>query len=483
MRARALVAAIGLATIALAFVFAHPHATEGPVFRDFESYYAGGATWRYEGDPYSREVWRTERTIPGIVTTRDELLPFVGPPFGLPLWGLLSRLPWNAATLVWGCVLTASLLVLVGAGVALGANGLRSRPEIVVRVGAALVFAASFGPLTSGIALGQVAILACAALALVPFALRGRRTIAKSLFATLGAGLQPTIALAAAARVANVRSAVAIGGAALLALLGSELALGRYGGDAHYLQILGEHSAAERAIAIQTTVGAVARGFGASPQTAAACAIGLGLAAIAILIWQCRSRHYAPDDRLLLASLALPLVWPFAHEHDFAIAFVPALAIAARARGAVWYLGALATLAIGADWLGLAQRPDGALFECMRALGGAFALAAFRPGARFDARGLAPGAIALAILAVAPLAAAHPLPVWPDALPLNFHVPRTFDTAQTWGAEQVRAGVARFDVTNAALRALSLAGCLVLWIAGSTALRSREAAPSVTARV
>ena len=54
--------------------------------RDFESYWAAGSAWSAGDDPYSRQIWRAERLVPGVNANREELLPFVGPPFGLPLW-------------------------------------------------------------------------------------------------------------------------------------------------------------------------------------------------------------------------------------------------------------------------------------------------------------------------------------------------------------------------------------------------------------
>ena len=482
MRGRLAVLAIGIATMLFAFFIVHAHArNDGPVYRDFESYYAGGATWRFGGDPYSREVWRTERTIPDVVTTRDELLPFVGPPFGLPFWAVLSRLPWPAASVVWGTMLTISLAVLVFSALLIGGAKPAFSREFIVRFLAVSLFAASFAPVTSGVSLGQVAIVACAAIALAPFLLRGRRTIAKTFAAALVAGLQPNIAIALVARVANARSAVAVLGAGAIAICGSALALAHYGGIAHYAQVLAEHSAAERAIAIQTTVGAVARGLGASPAIAAASALAIALITLAAIAFPCFSRRYTPDDRLLLASVALPLLWPFAHEHDFAIVFVPALVVIMRASGRTWYLASVAALIVGADWLGLAQRPTGVSFEALRTCAGALALAALVPRARFSLRTVAPIGVAAVVLAIGSVAAAHPLSVWPDDLPRDFHVPLAFDAAQTWGAEQVRAGVAQFTQTNAALRALSLFGCALLWVAASIALRS-EARQKTTER-
>ena len=69
-----------------------PVGTPGPLLRDFEAYYAAGATWALGGDPYGREVWRVERRVPGVDASHEELLPFVGPPFSLPLWRSFAAL-------------------------------------------------------------------------------------------------------------------------------------------------------------------------------------------------------------------------------------------------------------------------------------------------------------------------------------------------------------------------------------------------------
>jgi hypothetical protein len=482
MRLRFSALALGIATILSALLFVHPRpGADGPPYRDFESYYGGGATWRYGGDPYSREVWRTEKTIPKVIATHDELLPFVGPPLGLPLWALISKLPWDLATKVWGTILDVALAILIAAGLLAGGVRPAKTRAFALRALAAVLFGLCFGPLMSGVALGQVAVVACAAVALVPHVLRGRRTIAKTLVASLVAALQPNIAIVLGARITSVRSAVAILGAGAIAIGGSALALGHYGGIAHYTQLLAEHSAAERAIAIQTTIDAVARGLGAAPAAAAAIALGVALLTIVVVAVQCFSRRYAPDDRLLLASAALPLVWPFAHEHDFSIVFVTAVALALRARGTLWYVAVIGALVVGADWLGLAQRPSAISFEALRTAAAAFALVALAPGERLPARAFLVVAAGAFEFGVGVIAAAHPLHVWPDYLPANFHVPFAFDAAQTWGAEQIATGVARYTPLNALLRGFSLLGCAIVWFAATLAFRT-EAAVTVTER-
>src|ERR1700726_4519039 len=101
-----------LIAIALAFTLFRPPPTPGPFARDFEAYYSAGATWNAGGDPWSRDVWQTERTIAGVDASRDELLPFAGPAASLPLWSLFARLPFDAARIVWSVLLLLAVLVL-----------------------------------------------------------------------------------------------------------------------------------------------------------------------------------------------------------------------------------------------------------------------------------------------------------------------------------------------------------------------------------
>ena len=128
-------------------------AAAGPFARDFEAYYAAGATWNAGGDPWSRDVWRVERTIPGVDATRDELLPFVGPAASLPLWSLLARLPFGVARerLDWACSCSRSGAALAAAMLALAVC--RSRRDRGRRC-----FRAVSGPVIERIALGQAAL-------------------------------------------------------------------------------------------------------------------------------------------------------------------------------------------------------------------------------------------------------------------------------------------------------------------------------------
>ncbi|GAC1312318.1 MAG: hypothetical protein NVSMB21_22770 [Vulcanimicrobiaceae bacterium] len=465
---RALVLVCALVALAFGLVVVPPKRTEGPPLRDFEAYYAAGETWHYRGDPYGRDVWRTEKDVPGVVATRDELLPFVGPPFGLPLWSALARLPWRAASLVWATLLGLAFATIVMGSLAFARTRVRWSDS-----GAALAFAATFAPLTGGIALGQVALVACAAIVAMPYLLRPRGTLGAAALA-LVAALQPNLAVALAARLAGARAWIAFVCAAALAAGFSALALGGPGVFARYAAVLAAQGAAERFSAIQTTPAAVAYAFGAAPDAADALGLGIALGCVAIVVGQAMRRRHAADARLWLACALAPLALPFAHEHDFAIAFAPALLVLARARGAAWVAGALASVALGVDWLGLAQRPSGLASTAALALASTCAVVALAasPFRRYHAY---PGAIAAVVIGVGAVAATHPLPVWPDALPSDYHAAARATAAQVWLEEQRRSGIFARDPVLATLRAIPLAACAVIWAVASRVLATPRA--------
>jgi hypothetical protein len=468
-RVIALVATLCL--IATAFL-SRPASTSGPALRDFESYYAAGATWSYHGDPYGRDVWRVERTIPGVDGSHEELLPFVGPPFGLPLWAAIARLDWGAASGLWSVVLGLSL-----AAIAFGSLALAKERIDVVDAIAILGFAAGFGPLTSGLALGQVAVVSCAAIVLTPLAL-GSRTAFAATASALVAALQPNLAIVLAARAFGRRAWIAFSFAVVLALGGSALALSQYGGLVHYLDVLRVHAGSERFIAIQTTISSVVRGFGATPQASGFAALAVAVVVVAIAGFQIVSRRYAPDECLALACAALPLALPFAHEHDFTIAFLPVVMLVRRARGAAWVVGTIAGVAVGVDWLGLAQRPTGAHETILLTAAAACAcvVLAREPLRAFH---FVPFVVPAVVAVASVFASAHPLPTWPDGLPPHFQLPATLGAAEVWREEQIASGVANIDPRWALLRALSLAACALLWgVASAVLATSRTPSPN-----
>jgi hypothetical protein len=482
-----------LLAFAVAFLgvgfFSRTPDTGGVALRDFEAYYAAGSTWRYHGNPYGREIWRAERQVPGVVATREELLPFVGPPFGLPLWDALSRLPWGAAVGVWRAVMFLSFAAIV-----LGSLRFAAGKLTVFDACAALVLGATFAPLTSGVALGQVALPACAAIVVTPLLLRVRYAYAAALGAFVAA-LQPNLAVSLIARLREPRSLIGATAAVALVVGGSAVAMQDLGGIGEYLRVLRQHAGSESDAAIQTTIAGTAYGLGVNLHTAGLIAFYVALAAIGVLAVQCFSRRYSPDDCLVLACAALPLAMPFAHEHDFCIAFLPAAVLAYRSTGTARALGVVATIAIAVDWLGLAQRPGSTLEACAFALAAGLAFAALaapriagsgapsRSSSRVTGQtaGIAlAGALCVALVAIP--AASHRLPTWPDRLPANFAVSRFMMGApDVWHEEQAISGVTGRDPYWALLRCFSLAGCATLWgVAGVVLSGSRSSEPLST---
>jgi hypothetical protein len=413
----------------VALAWLRPVATPGPPLRDFEAYYAAGATWRYGGDPYGREIWRVERHVPGVDASREELLPFVGPPFSLPLWGLFSLLPFSAAALAWGAV-----LVLAAAAVAFGSARLAGAHDAASLTAVALL-AIAFGPLTSAAALGQVALVACAGVVLTTLALAAR----------------------------SVRGAIGAALAAALALAGSFAAAGGVTGLLRYATLLVAHADAERTIAIQITATAAAYGFGAADGAARVAGLAVAAIVVAVTAVLLRSRAYTREARVAVACAALPLVLPFAHEHDLVIALFPAIMCLRASRGAQWVVAAV-------DWLGLAQRPTGIAQSIVLALAAALAMIALARD-RLGVAAVAPFVVVACAGFAGALATRHPLPIWPDALPPGFHAPLQFGTPAVWRLEQVRSGLADRSLTSAWLRSASLAGVLTLWGVSLAALK------------
>jgi hypothetical protein len=447
-----------LVALALAFTLFRPAPTQGPFARDFEAYYAAGATWNAGGDPWSRDVWQVERTVAGVDPSRDELLPYVGPAAALPLFGALARLPQPVAVRIWSGLLAASCAALMIAAVLLA----RARRRDAVLGAFALALGA--GPMTSALALGQAALLSAAAIALALVAYE-RRAVAAGALATLVAALQPNLALVLVARMRD-RTALlcAVLGAAAFAAL-TLVAGGGANGVGAYVRLLGEHGRAEGFATIQHTPAAIAFAFGA-PESLAALT-GTIVASIAVLAVAAATVRFrlSPLDGTLLAAAALPLAVPFFHEHDFVIALIPLTVLAVRAEGAARaWAGAGAVLAL-VDWLGLAQRPTAHAQIVAQGVALSCAFVVLGASARARRSDLAPFA-ALAVLACAalPLARAVPAPTWPDALPAGYRAPANAGASAVWADEQRAAGLDARQPAWGVLRAIPLAGCIALGV-------------------
>lgn len=448
----------------------------GPFARDFEAYYAAGATWNAGGDPWSRDVWRIERTIAGVDASRDELLPFAGPAASLPLWSLFARLPFDVARALWVALLVLAFAVLGVAAAALA--HVRLTPS---RAASALLFGAVTGPVISDIALGQAALVSAAAVGAALLALERRSPWA--IAATFVAGFQPNIALPLAIRLVDRRSAAFIGAAVALFLAITFIAGGGGAGFLAYVQRLGEHGASERFVLIQYGVPGILASFSVPPGAAALAGnITALLAATGTAFAALRLRA---QTRLVavIAIAALPWVVPFFHEHDFVIEVIAAIVLAASANARVRMLAGIAALCTLVDWLGVAQRPSSAAQTVCLAIAAACAFAAL-PNRSLRAASPLPPLIACAVLSLIliPLALAFPAPVWPDALGA-FHAAPDLDASAVWAAEQQRAGLGALVPAWGILRAIPLLGCAVLAVtayfaavAGTTTTRPARTA-------
>ena len=462
-----------MAAIVLAFTPFRPPPTQGPFARDFEAYYAAGATWNAGGDPWSRDVWRTERAIEGVDASRDELLPYVGPAAALPLFGALARLPYLVAMRVWTALLIAAFGGLVLASIALA----RGRGASAI-AGATLLAIAS-GPVASALALGQAAMLSAAGIACALVAY-DRRAIAGGAIATLIAGLQPNLALALLARMRD-RVALLSATAAALAFAALTFAAGG-GGDGFlgYVHRLREHATAERFVTIQHTPAAIAWALGAAPAPAIAIGIACAIVTVAAVAVATVRNRLGARDGALLALAASPLALPFFHEHDFVVELVPLIVLALRTQGAARGWTGVAAALICVDWFGAAQRPAAAaqIVALGIALGCAFTVCG--RGARATRADLAPFVALVALACVAlPLGRAFPAPIWPDALPAGYRAPAAADASAVWAGEQRAAGLAVRQPAWGALRALPLAGCVIL---AAVIIRSRRRADRSEAR-
>jgi len=453
----------------VAFTILKPPPTSGPYARDFEAYYAAGAVWDAGGNPWSRDVWRVERAIGGVDAARDELLPYVGPAAALPLFGALARFPQPVAVRLWSGLLAGAFGALVVAALLLART---RRVEVLL---AAFALGLVAGPTISALALGQVALLSAGAIACA-LVFYERKAIAAGAAATFVAGLQPNLAIVL---VARMRDRAALAAATLGALAFAALTLtsgGGIGGMLRYLHRLSAHGRAERFIAIQDTPASIAWAFGAPENAAAAIATVCALAALgATIVAGVRSRLDARDGALL-ALAALPLAIPFFHEHDFVVELIPVLVLGVRAQGAARAWAGAGAVLVLTDWFSMAQRPPATAQVAVCAFALAAAFVALGPGTRARRADLAPLLAALVVVAAAvPLAHAFPAPTWPDALPAAYHAPSGADATAVWAQEQDLSGLQTRQPAWGALRALPLAGCVVLGVAVVLAGRRREA--------
>ncbi len=396
--------------------------------------------------------------MPGVDSRRYELLPFVGPPPALPAWSLLARLPYGAATALWLSLIGAAIVTLA----LTAARGSGAPPNVATALGA-IALAISFGPVTSDFALGQLALPAFLGAALLA---AGTAPLSGAALYALLAYAQPNVALGLLSQLGRNRATLAMIAGALATYALGAIAAGP-AWPVLYARVLAAQAGAERFAAIQFTPAAIAYGFGAPPPLArvvgftfAATALAAGIALTVVL----RERF----ARFAACSALVPFVSSFAHEHDLVVAYAAALWCALRTQGATRAIALVGTVLVSVDWLGLAQRPTGV---AQSALLLAAALAAFvalgpiavSPRVTIGVRSAMTTAVLILAVFVsgAVLGAAHPAPVWPDAMHA-FAPPPGAAAATQWLAEQRATGLLVAVPAWALLRALSLGGCALL---------------------
>jgi hypothetical protein len=361
------------------------------------------------------------------------------------------------------------VLVLAALRLALGAFGFGD-------AALALLFGALCGPVVSDISLGQVAIVAAAAVATAFVALKRRS--AWAVIAACIATLQPNLALPLAARLTERRTIALLALAAVAFLALSFVTGGGPAGFAAYLQLLGEHGSGERFILIQYSIPAILVTFGIAQSSATLVGDAAEFIAFAVAAYAAFRFRSSPALVAAIAVALLPWGVPFFHEHDFVIEVIPALVLCAAASMRVRALAGAASVCVFVDWLLVAQRPHAALQTAALAVAIACAVIAYAQRAPHALPPLAPLATAAILIAGAvPLALAFPAPTWPDTLGA-FHALPGLDASAVWAAEQQRAGLTALVPAWGVLRLIPLLGCAALAAAGVLAAsETRVTAP------
>lgn len=419
------------------------------MLRDFEAYWSAGSTWNARADAYGRAIWNAESRVPGVNAARDELLPFVGPSFTLPLWSLFARLPYTTAAAIWATILALGVLAL--AAIVVRTSG---GPSLLA-VASALALAVAFGPITSDVALGQLALLAFIAATTVTLSLR----LPWRSLGSLLAFAQPNVAFGLVSQLGRNRTTVAMAIAAAAAYAVGVAACG-WTWPARYVTALAAHVDAERFSAIQVTPGAIAFGAGLPVGSATITALVTALLALAIAVVMTR-RISAPFARFVAVAPLAPFVSTFFHEHDLVVAYAAAGWCAVRTNGRLRAVALAASLLVAIDWLGLAQRPTGIAQSAVLAVAAALAFVALGSSGAWRITLLPMFVVGAVFVLAAWIATKHPAPIWPDALG-TFHATATATASEVWREGQVRAGLLAQEPVWAFLRLLSLTGCALL---------------------
>ena len=459
--------ALTLAVLAGA-ALARPALAPSGLLRDFNAFYCAGTALAARRDPYMADpLGRCERAPrPHVLFAAPPrlALPAPLPPYALAPFVAIARLPYPTAGILWSLVLAAAVAVAVAA--TRRATGLP-----VLAVAAAFVLGDGY----AAAALGQVAPIAVAAIALCAMWLRQGRDEAAALAAACATiephlGLPVCVALAFARyRTWTTLAAAGLGCAfASLALAGVPVTL-------EYLaRVVPAHALSEVANAKQFSLTYALHRLGASDAAAVragelqyACALVAG-------VWLGRRIARRRENDAYLAAIPAAfavLGGPFVHVSQLAAALPAALLLYADARGRARPAVAVATLTLAIPWVQFADL--GLVFAPLAAVTATALLASLRPGRPLDA--LLAGIAALAFVEGC-IAALVPGPH--VALGLGGDDARTLAEG-AWTRYVREAGTANAFALDVA-KLPSVAGLIAIAAAGvSAALRPVGRAPRI----
>jgi hypothetical protein len=370
MRPAVAFAGAALAVLALLAALASPSLRPPAVLRDFNAFYCAGASIDRGADPYRAEPLgsceRAPRPPAFAQGTPGLAIPAPLPPYALAPFALLARLPYLWAGALW------SLAILLCTGLTVGA--MRRLTALPL---SGLVAAFALGGAYAALALGQVAPVATAGVALAALFLSQGRDRAAALAAAAAmiephVGLPLALALFAwrpATRVTLLLAAAAFVSLSL-ALAGVPVAL-------EYVRaVLPAHALSEVANDKQLSLTYLLHQAGASDALALhagelcyAAMLALGLAVAGAV----RGRSPA-----LVAALPVAFTLfggAFVHVVQIAAALPAALLLLAGARGRARNALLLAVLGLAIPWVQFASL--GTLFCALVPLAGLVLTASF----------------------------------------------------------------------------------------------------------
>jgi hypothetical protein len=465
--------AVLIVAVAISYFAWRPLKVSGSPMGDFAAYYAGGSIWLHGGDPYGSDVWNVERTLPGIQPQRKELLPYVGPPLGLPIWAGLSLLPYSLATAAWGIVLALCIVVVTGIPARLAGRRLRGADVVTL-----VLFCAACGPIIDGLTLGQAALPAAAALDVAILCAARGRWLGAAAGAFFAVSLKPNLALVLLATVRSAAAVIAYGVAAAITLLGNVVVMHGPRGLLDYLAILPQQTESERFYAYQFTPTAIAFGLGLGRHLS----IELGtLVAVAAILAVAAAIAYARAslvDGAAIACAGFPFVVPYVHTVDFVLALLPGLLVIFRARGATWLLGAFGLVLVSLSIFALAQGQAGLIFALVMSVVIPLEIAALCPTIPWKLR-LSPLLAVPFVLALGLMAPPERIPMWPAALPRHFEAAPGAPANATWRRELVASGLETERPWASLLRIVTLGGTLLVGIAMTISARRTPGAPNL----